>query len=146
MDIPVFIPLAHPTLGGDVDLGIGKIPDDVGIEFLNNGAKVNDRRIPPNLGNVKKVQVGGQVVDADTDTRPWLEYVLPVCYNRRCSIVAHRLGKTCVVGCANLVCMERQRACSLNQEFLKSGDWVSIDGLEGSVYSGQMKIKEMEKG
>jgi pyruvate,orthophosphate dikinase len=61
------------------------------------------------------------------------------------AIVAHRLGKTCVVGCANLVCMERQRTCSLNQEFLKSGDWVSIDGLEGSVYAGQMKINEMEK-
>jgi pyruvate,orthophosphate dikinase len=62
------------------------------------------------------------------------------------AIVAHRLGKTCVVGCANLVCWERQRACSLNQKSLKSGDWVSIDGLEGSVYSGQMKIKMMEKG
>ncbi len=59
------------------------------------------------------------------------------------AIVAHRLGKTCVVGCANLVCMERQKACSLNQEFLKSGDWVSIDGLEGSVYSGKMKIREV---
>ena len=59
------------------------------------------------------------------------------------AIVAHRLGKTCVVGCANLVCMERQKSCSLNQEFLKSGDWVSIDGLEGSVYSGKMKIREM---
>lgn len=60
------------------------------------------------------------------------------------AIVAHRLGKTCVVGCANLVCMERQRTCSFNQEFLKSGDWVSIDGLEGSVYAGQMKIRKVE--
>ncbi|HDZ24298.1 MAG TPA: hypothetical protein ENH70_07145, partial [Desulfobacteraceae bacterium] len=61
------------------------------------------------------------------------------------AIVAHRLGKTCVVGCADLICMEKQRACSLNQKHLKSGDWVSIDGLEGSVYSGQMKIREMER-
>jgi pyruvate,orthophosphate dikinase len=60
------------------------------------------------------------------------------------AIVAHRLGKTCVVGCSNLVCMERQRTCSFNQEFLKSGDWVSIDGLEGSVYSGKMKIRKVE--
>ena len=60
------------------------------------------------------------------------------------AIVAHRLGKTCVVGCANLVCMERQRMCSFNQEFLKSGDWVSIDGREGSVYSGKMKIQKIE--
>ncbi|MBU4427095.1 MAG: pyruvate, phosphate dikinase, partial [Proteobacteria bacterium] len=60
------------------------------------------------------------------------------------AIVAHRLGKTCVVGCANMVCMERQRTCSFNKEFLKSGDWVSIDGLEGSVYPGQMKIRKVE--
>jgi phosphohistidine swiveling domain-containing protein len=40
--------------------------------------------------------------------------------------------------------MEKQRACSLSRKHLKSGDWVSIDGLEGSVYSGQMKIREME--
>ena len=61
------------------------------------------------------------------------------------AIVAHRLGKTCVVGCTDLVCMEKQSACSLNRKNLKSGDWVSIDGLEGSVYSGQMKIGEMER-
>ncbi|MFH1933788.1 MAG: PEP/pyruvate-binding domain-containing protein [Pseudomonadota bacterium] len=60
------------------------------------------------------------------------------------AIVAHRLGKTCVVGCANMVCMERQRTCSFNKELLKSGDWVSIDGLEGSVYPGQMKIRKVE--
>ncbi len=61
------------------------------------------------------------------------------------AIVAHRLGKTCVVGCADLVCMEKQSACSLNRIHLNSGDWVSIDGLEGSVYAGQMKIREMER-
>jgi pyruvate,orthophosphate dikinase len=60
------------------------------------------------------------------------------------AIIAHRLGKTCVVGCANLVCMERQRICSFNQEFLKSGDWVSVDGREGSVYSGKMMIEKIE--
>jgi pyruvate,orthophosphate dikinase len=61
------------------------------------------------------------------------------------AIVAHRLGKTCVVGCADLICMERDRSCSLSQKTLKSGDWVSIDGLEGSVYLGRLKIREMER-
>ena len=60
------------------------------------------------------------------------------------AIVAHRLGKTCVVGCANLVCMEKQRTCMINQDLLKSGDWVSMDGREGSVYSGQMKIRKID--
>jgi pyruvate,orthophosphate dikinase len=61
------------------------------------------------------------------------------------AVVAHRLGKTCVVGCANLVCMEKESSCSLNQVFLRSGDRVSIDGREGSIYSGTMKIKETER-
>jgi pyruvate,orthophosphate dikinase len=62
------------------------------------------------------------------------------------AIVAHRLGKTCIVGCVDLVCMEKERICSLDGKKLKSGDWISIDGLEGSIYSGQMKIKEVERG
>ncbi len=60
------------------------------------------------------------------------------------AIVAQRLGKTCVVGCANLVCMEREKRCSLDQKILRSGDWLSMDGREGSLYLGQMKIREME--
>ena len=58
------------------------------------------------------------------------------------AIVAHRLDKTCVVGCVNLICMEKESSCSIDQVFLKSGDWISIDGREGSIYSGIMKIKE----
>jgi len=61
------------------------------------------------------------------------------------AIVAHRLGKTCVVGYAHLVCLERERTCSLDGEKLKTGDWISIDGQEGSIYLGQIKIKEMER-
>jgi len=61
------------------------------------------------------------------------------------AIVAHTLGKTCVVGCADLVCMEKEKTCSLDGKILKTGDWISIDGLEGSIYSGQIKIKEIER-
>ena len=58
------------------------------------------------------------------------------------AIVAHRLGKTCVVGSADLTCMEKEGSCSISQITLKSGDWISIDGREGSIYSGKMQIKE----
>jgi len=60
------------------------------------------------------------------------------------AVVAHRLGKTCVVGCANLVCLEKESTCALDQNILRSGDWISIDGLDGAVYLGRMKIKETE--
>ena len=61
------------------------------------------------------------------------------------AIVAHRLGKTCVVGCSNLVCLEKDSACSLDNVHLSSGDWVSIDGREGSVYSGKIEIEEVAR-
>ncbi len=58
------------------------------------------------------------------------------------AVVAHRLGKTCVVGCGNMICDERQRMVFFGSQHLKSGDPISIDGREGSVYKGNLKIKE----
>jgi len=62
------------------------------------------------------------------------------------AIVAHRLGKTCVAGFVNLVCMEKESTSIVDGLQLKTGDWISIDGREGSVYSGRMRIKEAEGG
>ncbi|MDM8518109.1 PEP/pyruvate-binding domain-containing protein, partial [Desulfobacterales bacterium HSG16] len=58
------------------------------------------------------------------------------------AVVAHRLGKTCVVGCGNLECNEDARKCAFDSILLKSGGKISIDGHEGSVYEGDMKFKE----
>ncbi|MFZ3046816.1 MAG: PEP/pyruvate-binding domain-containing protein [Desulfatirhabdiaceae bacterium] len=56
------------------------------------------------------------------------------------AVVAHRLGKTCVVGCANLVCSEKEKRCYFQHLILSSGEFISIDGQEGSVYQGQIAI------
>ena len=58
------------------------------------------------------------------------------------SVVAHRLDKTCVVGCGPLVCNEKQKTATFNQVVVRSGDYISIDGREGSVYQGEIKIRE----
>jgi pyruvate, orthophosphate dikinase len=58
------------------------------------------------------------------------------------AVVAHRLGKTCVVGCGNMTCDERKRVIHFGAHRLRSGDHISIDGREGSVYQGNLKIKE----
>ncbi len=58
------------------------------------------------------------------------------------AIVAHRLGKTCVVGLSDLVCDERQRACTVGGTGFHSGDWLSIDGREGGVYAGRLEVLE----
>ncbi len=58
------------------------------------------------------------------------------------AIVAHRLGKTCVVGCEELVCDEREKCCRFPSAVIRSGDPLSIDGQEGSVYRGFLPVKE----
>jgi pyruvate,orthophosphate dikinase len=58
------------------------------------------------------------------------------------AVVAHRLGKTCVVGCGELLCDENSKSCTFNQIKVKTGDHISIDGHEGSVFRGMIKVKE----
>ena len=57
------------------------------------------------------------------------------------AVVAHRLGKTCVVGCGNLMCQEAQRSCLFHNQSLKSGDFISMDGQQGSVFRGRIRMK-----
>ncbi len=58
------------------------------------------------------------------------------------AVVAYRLGKTCIVGCGNLVCQEKDKSCRFNEVVFKSGDHISIDGREGSVYQDLIKVKQ----
>ncbi|MFH1981438.1 MAG: PEP/pyruvate-binding domain-containing protein [Pseudomonadota bacterium] len=58
------------------------------------------------------------------------------------AVVAHRLEKTCVVGCGNLVVNEKKRSCSFDGKRLDSGAYISVDGQEGSVYQGHAMLKE----
>ena len=62
------------------------------------------------------------------------------------AVIAHRLGKTCVVSCTNLHCNEIEKYCEFIQLKIKSGEHISINGHEGSVYQGLIKVKEIGKG
>jgi pyruvate,orthophosphate dikinase len=59
------------------------------------------------------------------------------------AVVAHRLGRTGVVGCGNLICDEKKKLCRINDIVLSSGDYISINGQEGSVYQGLIKVQEV---
>ena len=51
------------------------------------------------------------------------------------AIVAHRLSKTCVVGFSDMACDEKTKTCTLGREaVLASGDLITLNGREGSVY------------
>jgi len=60
------------------------------------------------------------------------------------SIIAHRLGKTCIVGCNDLVVWEHKKRCRLKKNMIKSGDFLSIDGRNGSVFLGEHPVKEIK--
>lgn len=60
------------------------------------------------------------------------------------AIIANRMRKTCVVGCNNLVVWEHKKRCRLKKRIIESGDFLSIDGRNGSVYLGKHPVKEMK--
>jgi pyruvate,orthophosphate dikinase len=59
------------------------------------------------------------------------------------AIVAFSLKKTCVVGCENLVCHERESRCLFGGTVMNSGDPISVDGREGSIYRGFLRVNEL---
>jgi pyruvate,orthophosphate dikinase len=59
------------------------------------------------------------------------------------AVVTYSLGKTCVVGCENLVCNESEKECMLNGVKMVTGDYISINGQKGSVYKGPLKINRI---
>jgi pyruvate,orthophosphate dikinase len=46
------------------------------------------------------------------------------------------------VNCTNLDCNENEKYCEFHQVRIKSGEHISIDGQEGSVYRGLIRVKE----
>ncbi len=59
------------------------------------------------------------------------------------AIIAKKLGKTCVVGCNKLVVFEDDKRFELNDRVIKAGDFLSIDGKNGSVYLGRHSVEEI---
>jgi pyruvate,orthophosphate dikinase len=59
------------------------------------------------------------------------------------AIIANRLGKTCVVGCNYLIVKEHEKQCTINEQIIKTGDFLSIDGRSGSVYFGKHPVQKM---
>ncbi|UCE86039.1 MAG: hypothetical protein JSU66_17220 [Deltaproteobacteria bacterium] len=53
------------------------------------------------------------------------------------ALVAQRLGRTCVVGCRKLQVFEEECRSELAGRKLATGDVISINGVDGSVYLGE---------
>lgn len=53
------------------------------------------------------------------------------------SIIATKLGKTCVVGFSKMTVYQSDKKCRIGKKILKKGDFMSIDGRNGMVYLGK---------
>ncbi|NLI81750.1 MAG: hypothetical protein GX443_08700 [Deltaproteobacteria bacterium] len=60
------------------------------------------------------------------------------------AIVAHRLGKTCVVGFSKMRVWESERRCVIDGISLHAGDTIGIDGQSGAIYAGFHETEEIE--
>ncbi|MDY0041449.1 MAG: PEP/pyruvate-binding domain-containing protein, partial [Desulforhabdus sp.] len=60
------------------------------------------------------------------------------------AIVAHRLGKTCVVGFSKMKVWELERKCVIDNHIIRTGDMIAIDGRSGSIYLGYHETENMD--
>ena len=56
------------------------------------------------------------------------------------AVVARGWGKCCIVGCAELDIDYETRIAQANGRTIRGGDWITLDGNEGIVYEGQVKL------
>jgi pyruvate,orthophosphate dikinase len=56
------------------------------------------------------------------------------------AVVARQLGKVCLVGCAALSIDADRRVCQIAHGPFAEGDWLTLDGNAGAVYSGRLDV------
>ena len=56
------------------------------------------------------------------------------------AVVARGWGKCCVVGCERLDIDYAQKLMRANGRVVRQGDWITLDGSEGSVYEGEVAL------
>jgi pyruvate, orthophosphate dikinase len=56
------------------------------------------------------------------------------------AVVARGWGKCCVVGCEQLNIDYATKSATANGRKFRQGDWITLDGNEGALYEGQVKL------
>ena len=60
------------------------------------------------------------------------------------AVVARGWGKCCIVGCEKLFIDYAAKQMSSNGRVVHQGDWITLDGNDGSVYAGQVQLATPE--
>jgi len=60
------------------------------------------------------------------------------------AVVARGWGKCCIVGCDKLFIDYAAKQMSSNGRVVRQGDWITLDGNDGTVYAGQVQLATPE--
>ena len=60
------------------------------------------------------------------------------------AVVARGWGKCCIVGCEKLFIDYAAKQMSSNGRVVRQGDWITLDGNDGTVYAGQVQLATPE--
>lgn len=139
--------LLHPTINMDskVDLLTSGLPASPGAA---SGAAVFDADLAEQLS-----RKGEQVILVRRETSPEDFHGMVAArgiltarggMTSHAAVVARGLGKPCVASAQQLDVNEEQRVFSVNGRSIKQGDWITIDGGSGKVYTGKAELKPAE--
>jgi pyruvate, orthophosphate dikinase len=56
------------------------------------------------------------------------------------AVVARQMGITCLVGCRDLRITLDEKSLHVRDETIREGDWLSLDGVSGQIYAGQVPV------
>lgn len=62
------------------------------------------------------------------------------------AVVARGFGTPCVVGCEAITVDANNKKFTVGSTTISEGDWISIDGSDGSVYHGEVSLVDPEIG
>tara|TARA_B100000686_G_scaffold76860_2_gene82865 strand:+ start:1109 stop:3802 length:2694 start_codon:yes stop_codon:yes gene_type:complete len=57
------------------------------------------------------------------------------------AVVARQMGKCCVAGCSSVDVREDEQVIEIDGKIFAAGEWISLDGNNGLVISGEKKLK-----
>ncbi len=60
------------------------------------------------------------------------------------AVVARGMGKPCVVSVQGLEVREAEESFTLNGTTVRAGEWITLDGTQGTIYAGQAKLLSPE--
>ena len=60
------------------------------------------------------------------------------------AVVARGWGKCCIVGCEKLDVDYQRKIAQADGRIIREGDWITLDGNEGIVYEGEVKLSTPE--